>query len=30
MFEISRCEPVTGRVGKCSVCRLEKAAWIDR
>jgi hypothetical protein len=29
-FEISRCERVTAGVGKCSVCGLVKAEWIDR
>ncbi|HJX56727.1 MAG TPA: hypothetical protein VJ350_07830 [Methanoregula sp.] len=30
MFDISRCERVTAKVGKCSVCGLVKAEWIDR
>jgi len=29
-FDMARCERVTAGVGKCSVCGLEKAAWIDR
>ena len=29
-FDISRCERVTAEVGKCSVCGLVKAEWIDR
>ena len=27
---VSRCERVTVDVGKCSVCGLVKAEWIDR
>jgi hypothetical protein len=27
---MARCERVTAAVGKCSVCGLERAAWIDR
>ncbi len=29
-FDITRCERVTAAVGKCSVCKLIKAEWIDR
>jgi len=29
-FDISRCERVTAAVGKCSVCGLVRAEWIDR
>jgi hypothetical protein len=29
-FDMARCERVTAAVGKCSVCGLSKAAWIDR
>jgi hypothetical protein len=29
-FDLSRCKRVTAAVGKCSVCGLERAAWIDR
>ena len=29
-FDMARCDRVTAAVGKCSVCGLEKAAWIDR
>jgi hypothetical protein len=29
-FDMARCERVTVAVGKCSVCGLERAAWIDR
>ncbi|OPY37368.1 MAG: hypothetical protein A4E35_01283 [Methanoregula sp. PtaU1.Bin051] len=29
-FDMARCERVTVGVGKCSVCGLERAAWIDR
>ena len=29
-FDMARCERVTAGVGKCSVCGLVKAAWIDR
>jgi len=28
--DVSRCERVTAGVGKCPVCGLVKAAWIDR
>jgi hypothetical protein len=30
MVDVSRCERVTADVGKCSVCGLVKAEWIDR
>ena len=29
-IDVSRCMRVTAHVGKCSVCGIEKAAWIDR
>jgi hypothetical protein len=29
-FDAARCERVTAAVGKCPVCGLERAAWIDR
>lgn len=29
-FAISRCKRVTSGVGKCSVCGLVRAEWIDR
>jgi hypothetical protein len=29
-FDMARCERVTAGVGKCSICGLERAAWIDR
>jgi hypothetical protein len=29
-FDLSRCERVTVMIGKCSVCGLVKAEWIDR
>ena len=29
-FDIIRCERVTAEIGKCSVCGLVKAEWIDR
>jgi hypothetical protein len=29
-FDIARCKRRTAGAGKCPVCRLEKAAWIDR
>ena len=28
--EISRCSRVTADIGKCSVCRVAKAVWLDR
>jgi hypothetical protein len=28
--DVSRCERVTAAIGKCSVCGLVKAEWIDR
>lgn len=28
--DVSRCERVTADVGKCSVCGVAKAGWIDR
>jgi hypothetical protein len=28
--DVSRCERVTAYVGKCSICGLVKAEWIDR
>ena len=29
-IDVSRCTRVTAEVGKCSVCGITKAAWIDR
>ena len=28
--EISRCARVTADIGKCSVCKIAKAVWLDR
>ena len=29
-FDLSRCERVTAGIGKCSVCGIVRAEWIDR
>ena len=29
-IDVSGCTRVTAEVGKCSVCGIEKAVWIDR
>ena len=29
-IDVARCTQVTAEVGKCSVCGLERSAWIDR
>jgi len=28
--EFSRCNRVTADIGKCPVCRIDKAMWLDR
>jgi hypothetical protein len=28
--EVSRCSRVTADIGKCSVCKIAKAVWLDR
>ena len=29
-FDVSRCSRVTADIGKCSVCGIAKAVWLDR
>jgi len=29
-FGISRCSRITAEIGKCSVCGVAKAVWLDR